>query len=515
MALDKTKPLDMIALAGEISKGSQNRLVNPSDNQTIPQDFNSCKAKPPFLPDFECLTSGAERGKSEEFGLPLGTVAKNSSPFDFKGFFDRETGEIINNTPDLRNLARANRWAYKSIANKLLPDFRTSQCMVLRVPIPGQGLSKIDLCVGGTNEKAFVQGLQQCGSVWTCPVCAAKIAERRRQELKQAMALAKDNDWSSHFVTLTFPHGSGDDLNVILERMTKAYGKLSNGKYSVKMQLNKLLPDSELHGFVRAVEVTHGKNGFHPHVHMIVFTDSSTSSSMLDFVYSSAWKRACRLSDLPEPSDSNGCTVKDGSYASDYISKFGLEEEKSQRSWGVEDEMTKANSKISKLKGMTPFGFLKAVLDGSDDDYSPDRASSLFKVYAHAFKNKRQLHWSAGLRRKLHMNAELSDEALAESPEDERAILLASLSVEQWKKIRVSGQVPAMLTVAEQTPDKVVNFIDNLCRNVTLPKKTPKTVLFSPPEEVKSCPVCYLPVFGDHSCLRCTPKKNQLELQLE
>lgn len=62
--------------------------------------------------------------------------------------------------------------------------------MVLRAPIPGYGLADIDLCKGHTHGKAFYQGLMACGGVWTCPVCAAKVSERRRQELKEAIRAA-------------------------------------------------------------------------------------------------------------------------------------------------------------------------------------------------------------------------------------------------------------------------------------------------------------------------------------
>ena len=36
-------------------------------------------------------------------------------------------------------------------------------------------------------NKGFYTGLQTCGSVWTCPVCASKIQEIRRLEIASAM----------------------------------------------------------------------------------------------------------------------------------------------------------------------------------------------------------------------------------------------------------------------------------------------------------------------------------------
>ncbi|WP_458865142.1 hypothetical protein, partial [Enterococcus faecium] len=83
---------------------------------------------------------------------------------------------------------------------------------------------------------------------------------------------------------------------------------------------------------------------------------------------------------------------------------------------------------------------LRAILDGDDPDYSPERASSLFRVYASAFHGRRQLYWSNGLRALLAMSNERSDEELVAAPEDERASLLATLTTEQWKAIRSRKQ---------------------------------------------------------------------------
>jgi hypothetical protein len=124
--------------------------------------------------------------------------------------------------------------------------------------------------------------------------------------------------------------------------------------------------------------------------------------------------------------------------------------------------MTKANQKRANNKGMTPWGFLRSVVDGDNPDYPPERAEGLFRIYAKAFKGKRQLHWSVGLRALLTMTNELSDQELVEKPEDERAHLLASITVEQWKSIRKAKQEANLLLVAETNPSGVTLFIRNL-----------------------------------------------------
>ena len=115
---------------------------------------------------------------------PLGIVTGNyvtppSVELHQGDLLDTSTGEILTRTPQI---ARAERWALKSVVNRLLSGERVSKCMVLRAPIPGQSLAPIEVHKGHTHGKAFYHGLMSCGSVWTCPICAAKIAERRRVE---------------------------------------------------------------------------------------------------------------------------------------------------------------------------------------------------------------------------------------------------------------------------------------------------------------------------------------------
>lgn len=366
---------------------------------------------------------------------PLGIVTKTPSP---DSPVDFETGEILGQTP---SSARAGRWAIKAVANRLLPTSRTAKCMVLRAPIPGYGLADIDVCKGHTHGKAFYHGLMACGSVWTCPVCAAKVSERRRSELKQAIEAGKALGWVPHFVTLTVPHGAGDDVKELLAKLSEALKRLSNGKYAIKRRIEQEKPSEALHGYIRALEVTHGQNGFHPHFHMIAFTSAGVTSAFMLDAYRAAWQRACRLAGLPIPSDTHGVTVQDGRFAAEYASK-----------WGIEDEMTKGHTKQTRRKGLTPWGMLRAVLDDNDAEYPAERAAALFQVYAAAFAGRRQLYWSNGLRAKLALAKELSDEELVAKPDDEDASVLATLTVEQWKAIRRKGQQAHILTVAESAP---------------------------------------------------------------
>ena len=47
--------------------------------------------------------------------------------------------------------------------------------------------SEVAVLLSNEHGKAFFDGLQTCGNVWTCPVCAAKVQERRRLEIAEGM----------------------------------------------------------------------------------------------------------------------------------------------------------------------------------------------------------------------------------------------------------------------------------------------------------------------------------------
>lgn len=372
---------------------------------------------------------------------PLGNKTKTYSTPSATGLpalplVDVFTGEILQE-PTAQS-ARAERFALLAVARSILgSDHRTHKCMYSRAPKQDVKIWK-DL----EHGKAFYSGVRTCGSVWPCPVCAAKISERRRAELVEALSNAKTQNLYVKLLTLTFPHGMGDDLSAIIGKLLKAWNKTSQGR--VGKALRDLLG---LRGYIRAFEVTYGKNGFHPHFHVLLFLDKDWTNSGVKNAFSPVWQNACRLAGLPIPDDLHGCHVDDGSYAAQYASK-----------WGLESEMTKGHSKKGKQGGMSPFDFLRAVF--AQDEDSP-RFAGLFLIFEKAFKGKRQLYWSNGLRALLNLGKESTDEELAASQE-ESASVLACLTPDQWRAIAHARAQSHVLDLAEARPDALLRVIEQL-----------------------------------------------------
>jgi len=346
---------------------------------------------------------------------------------------DQDTGEIScfevtkNGLRPFRTpqQARAERYALKSVVNRLFPTSETAKCCRARIPY-----RSISVCVSPEFRKAHYAGLRRCGSVWLDPVCACKITERRRAELSAAVATAKAMGWQVMLMTCTVPHGLGDDAKAILVQMRKAWRKMTDDRRG--KELRKLF---DLRGTIRTLEVTDGLNGFHPHFHALLFIGSTFSPESVQAGFLPLWQDACVKAGLPCPSDYRGLRVDDGSWAERYVTK-----------WGLEDEMVRGHTKTSKGdKGMTPWDLLRDILKNRSQ-----RSEERFRLYAEAFKGERQLYWSNGLKAKLGVEEVTDDELVA--IEEESAYVLADLTEDQWRAVLATNSEAALLDVAESNP---------------------------------------------------------------
>lgn len=356
---------------------------------------------------------------------------------------DPETGEIFD--PMAR---RIERFILQSIVRKLLPKSRTNNC--LRVRQKGQQIQVLKSVEHGT---ASYGGLQTCGSVWQCPVCAAKIAERRRVEVLAAMTAWKALGGKVNMLTLTCPHQRTDDLRDLLEHQAKALNYFWKDR-----QVKAVLLEMGNIGHIKATEATHGRlssfnNGWHPHYHVIMFDGSKGCLSVFDKEQMTDWQvrlylrwaNACKLAGLGEPSYAHGLKLDDGSKAAKYISK-----------WGLEDEITKGHMKKA-ISGETPFDLLRALQSNPDDR----QAAALFIEFATVFKGKRQLRWSKGLKDRFAVE-DKTDEQLSDE-KDDFAMVLGQLTIEQWRDVlAVEGRGPLLSAAARGGWPSVVVYLSEI-----------------------------------------------------
>jgi len=400
--------------------------------------------------DAQAAGSAGAAGAS---GGVLGTYAKSSAAFDEKRvekavhWFPVEGGdgevrayEVRGNEfVERKTMAqiRCDRYRLKGVVDRLLIGSRTSKCCRWVVPTEA-----VKVMHSVEQKKAFYTGLQVCASVWLCPVCAAKISERRRVQVKGAIAEAQRRGFVVMMMTLTVPHALGDDLPAMLDTMTKAYADTSSNRAGKKAR-----KAMQLLGTVRVLEVTHGRNGWHPHYHVLMFLDAGsgqTTQSVKDLM-TPVWQDACVKRGLPCPSEERGVNVKPAADAASYVAK-----------WGLEHEMTKGHLKTAKgVKGATPWALLSEYQETREK-----RPAALWLAFAAAFKGRRQLCWSKGLRELLAVE-ELDDAEIA-AIEDGPAVVLAQLTDDQWRDVLHTRSEAVVLQVAEETPGELTAFLAGL-----------------------------------------------------
>ncbi|MCY9758333.1 protein rep [Paenibacillus alvei] len=310
------------------------------------------------------------------------------------------------------------RYQMQAVAKHILPNNRVGIC--LRHQIEKYGT--VDVFKHRQTQKAFYGGLMVCGSVWICPVCASKISERRRAELKHASSSYRKAGGNLTMLTLTFSHSRSDKLDDSLKALGQAVLKFRSGK-----RYDALRKEMGLVGSVRAMEITYGKNGWHPHFHILNFHEIELDPwERLEYEerFYDLWSAACMKFGL-RCSKEHGLKLDDATEADQYIGKWG---DLIEKQWGIDSEMTKSHIKKGKEEGLTPFDFLRKIVEDGDLEYAMQ-----YKEYAAAMKGKTQLKWSRGLKQKFAIE-DKTDEQIAESKE-EPADLLGGLTWQDWRYI--------------------------------------------------------------------------------
>jgi hypothetical protein len=328
---------------------------------------------------------------------------------------DFETGELKYSDEQ----RRLSRWEMQAGARELLDSPRLTACY--RQPLE----EHVRVYRRREGCSTYYRGLRVCGKVWECPVCSAKVSERKRLELLRAIDLHTATGGAVLLLTLTVPHTREDKPFELLGKLLEAYRAFGQGKRAWTKAIPGYL------GSVRALEVTHGEaNGWHPHLHVLVFLkdklenlvflpDEQTDLCKLQSKLLDHWRTVTLRKGLEEV-NGHGLRLEGGEKAGKYATK-----------WGPADEMTRAHMKMGRKAGRTPWALLSDYVTGGDK-----RAGHLFQEFTAAFRNRSQLQWSRGLRNRLGLVVEKTDEELAEETVLEMDILAAKITRTDWKVIR-------------------------------------------------------------------------------
>jgi hypothetical protein len=213
-------------------------------------------------------------------------------------------------------------------------------------------------------------------------------------------------------LTLTTANKVGDPLSSMADGQKKALRRLKNDRRYKDRKPN-------IEGVVSAFETTHGGNGWHPHIHLLLLVKAPTMGRALRLVAGlrAAWVAAAKAENLH--AGRAGFKANAGEKAAQYMAK-----------WDLSHEVASAPSKKGRDKGKAPGQLLRDAYEGDA------QAAALWAEYARTMKGKSVLRFSPGLKEKAGLD-DVSDEDAAK-PDDKRATI-DIIPGDLWEEAKANG----------------------------------------------------------------------------
>ncbi|MPY92662.1 MAG: hypothetical protein GEV08_06205 [Acidimicrobiia bacterium] len=288
------------------------------------------------------------------------------------------------------------------------------------------------LSLARRGERWAPAGVMHCGRVWACPVCAARVGQRRAEELAGAVSGWQAEGGTVLLVTYTVAHGPGDALDDLMGTVAKARRLMSG-----RCEWRALRAEVGWEGDVGNWEVTWGAwHGWHPHRHHLGFARPPRSwFGGREFIC--WWRRfedlwaSCVAAVSPQYRPGDGGRLGVGLR----VDVVGEGQAESAAGYVMKDlahgaamEVARPEAKSSRAGRRSPWELLERAVDGWEQE------RDLWWEYSAAVKGRHRVQWSRGLRERLGVQVR-TDEEIANDDgdadevkgldDDETALLLA------------------------------------------------------------------------------------------
>ena len=336
-------------------------------------------------------------------------------------------GEGVNTGTDGRLDVRRLRYRLRTAAARVLSQEAVNRCGRYVVEAP-DAPHPFEVAVKVGERGAHYSGLITCGSVWHCPVCAARVAEGRRQEVEKVLTKHAEAGGIAYMAAFTIPHHVFQSCKDLRLAVATAWQRVQSGApWKKKKGRYRLV------GTIRVLEVTRGENGWHPHLHVIfLFEGPALFAPFGDWLFD-RWAAVVNRLGYGQCNKAvwRFERARSTSQAGDYVVK-----------WGADRELTSMHVKRGKGGGRSPWQILADIADRSDP-----ADIRLFQEYAAAFKGARQLTWSKGLREAFLDIDEAVDKGLADQEPPADTVCFVGKYV--FEDLQSRGLDVALLEAAE------------------------------------------------------------------
>jgi hypothetical protein len=303
--------------------------------------------------------------------------------------------------------------------------------------------------VRSTNQSAGYSGLVSCGSIWVCPVCSRKIAAKRAVEVGHVVAAAVSEGLTVVLLTKTLSHHAGQPLAVTWDAVRDCWDSIIKNKWyrEAKTAIGLI-------GTIRNAEVTHGVNGFHPHMHaLLIMRGDVTNAELANFIagIDQRWASKAVSLGLALPlavgQDYRRITPEEIGEVADYMSKGHKDTPLDPGKLGLELTFTQSKKARSAHATRSMWEVLEnAVERGEQADVKT------WQEFERVSKGRRSLVWSRGLRERFNLGKELSDEEIAAEEigtEDDTVLYITNAGWSKMVRYR-PDLIPQVLDVVEQ-----------------------------------------------------------------
>lgn len=301
---------------------------------------------------------------------------------------------------------------------------RAHQANAITLNMKQNGLHQVSASYGG---------LQTCGSIWACPVCAGRIAVEKAESVMKALLWAKQENKAPVMIALTARHHAGMDLAYFMTRFKRAWERFNSGRIWKRFKKKYKIAHH-----IANREVTYGDCGWHYHMHLLLFLDfcalKESEETSIQSEMEAHWLRCLEKEGLEGLPEIALHVSSHGNVGETYLTKIGIVI--NQKDGKLEYEMTSSDTK----KGRSIWDILRHAY------YGDEKSSRLYIEFVQAMSDTNFLTFSHGfgdILEKIELPAP-DVESVAAKP-------WAEISPYWWSIIRRAGAMGKFLEHAAKT----------------------------------------------------------------
>lgn len=303
-------------------------------------------------------------------------------------------------------------------------------------------------------------GVQQCGAIHVCPVCSPQIRQERATEIDAAAVtwIKAHGQGSIMLLTTTLPHDHGERLADLLATVKKAFARMVSGR---AWQSDKARYGIEF--YIVAHDATVGRNGWHPHLHILVFCTAALDDvavKRLSGRLYDRWADAIVKRGHRAPSRAHGLTLERARNRKDvtrYVCQVVAgDPDDDKKTVPMALEVARGDLKTARHHGQrTPWQVLgdiatRAVVRSPEEGKARRRDIALWREYEKAMKRVLAIRWAKGLRKAVGLGPAREDIEILEAPKPGRVSVFSFVWTDGWKAIAtMPGARAGVLRAAE------------------------------------------------------------------